>query len=57
MKTIVTVSDAHQAFHQWRRVEHKTLAHLGNYLKKNKMRDQSNEIVNNPDDSTELKLR
>jgi len=33
------------------------LAHLGNYLKKTTMRDQSKKFVINPDDSTELKLR
>jgi len=52
----VTISDA-QTFYHWRQVENKMLAYLGNHLKNNTMRDQSNKIVNNPDDSTQLKLR
>ena len=56
METIATVSDA-QTIHQWRhQVEHKMLAYLGDYLKNNKVCDQSDKFVNNPE-STELKLR
>jgi hypothetical protein len=46
METIVTISNT-QDFYIRRQVEHKMLAYLGNYLKKNKMRDQSKKFVNN----------
>jgi len=49
METVVTISDA-QTFHSGGKLNIKCLLTLG-------MCDQSNESVNNTDDSTELKLR